>query len=590
MHKLNRSGLANQCPLDFLQRIVRNVEIAPDKVAVKNGEICISYLELFQIAQRFKEKLIASGVQVGEAVGILQERTPEMIASLLAILALGAYFIPLDPKLPEMRLRRFVELGHPRTIMCDSSNLEWAHGLGEPILIDRRSCTVGDPILHLDYHPKNVLGYVLFTSGSTGNPKGVEVFRNSISILLDSMIDRLGLNSEDTVLAHSTIGFDMSIPELFLPLILGGKMLLASSEQSGNPHKLLVLLDGVTFMQATPTTWKILLALGLDQADKLTAVTGGESIDIPLVRKLLDAVKDLWNFYGPTEATVWACAQRLNSRMSYVPLGEPLANTHLLLKNMEESDLFELVISGSLVARGYCGEQSSKTNSFGIDAQGIRYYRTGDLVKEHDDDNLEWISRKDDIMKIRGNRVSLSEITSTLESMREVQNALVFQISQTERKSPILVAYIVFSVGVQKDLSQVDRYMKKELPSYMIPDHYCLLDEIPLLPSGKLDRKVLPGPTHITKSRIVTTKENRETRSSKPDVGTLEQILSIFRKLLGINDFSPDDDFFDYGGSSALAAVVAGMLGQISFSVEIKDIYDYRTARKLAIFLQRRDV
>ncbi|WP_019853848.1 non-ribosomal peptide synthetase [Actinopolyspora mortivallis] len=580
---------------DLLDRIIRNADQFPDRVVIESDGSHISYRQLMQIAERFRVELAASGVRAGDGVGVHQRRTPELIASLLAVLALGAHFIPLDPKQPRARLRRFMTLSRPRLVMCDPNHQDLGRELGEPMLVSHASPEAGAATLRAERPRADALGYVLFTSGSTGAPKGVEVFRRSMSTLFDSMTDRLGLGSDDIVLAHSTVGFDMSIPELFLPLTLGARMVLATSEQSGSPQKLLPLLRDVTFMQATPTIWKILLALGMDRTDGLTAVTGGESIDMAAVRELLEAVETLWNFYGPTEATVWVSCQQLSPNTSYAPLGDPFADTRLSITNDSADDVGELVISGSLVARGYCGEDSTEVGAFGTDDRGVRSYATGDLVRRHGDGSLEWESRKDELTKVRGNRVSLSEISAALEDLPEVRNALVVQRTLAKDDEPALVAYVVSALEVQLDFSEIKRMLGTALPSYMLPDRYCQLDEIPLLPSGKLDRSALPTPAPEEPGDRETGGGGAASGSGNGefDQHLLNTVLYVFRKVLRVDDLSLDGDFFDLGGTSALAAVVAGLLGRtIGRTVEIREVHDFRTARQMTLHLmeERSDV
>ncbi|MFG1689131.1 amino acid adenylation domain-containing protein [Nonomuraea sp. NPDC049269] len=541
------------------------VDRTPDAVALTFEGVSLTYRELDERAGRVARRLRAAGVGPETLVGVAMERSATMLVTLLGVLKAGGAYVPLDPMYPQERQDH---------ILDDS-------GLGvlvtERELAGRYTGYQGELILADDESDRHVPGesperrpapenpcYVLYTSGSTGRPKGVRVQHSSVVNFLTSMSREPGLTGQDTLLAVTTFAFDISVLELFLPLTVGGHVLIASREAAYDPLRLAALLDGATVMQATPATWRLLLSSGWQGKPELKALCGGEALPADLATDLRGRVAELWNLYGPTETTIWSTLTRVTD--GPITIGHPIANTriHLLDATMQlvpTGVVGELYIGGAGLARDYLGRPELTAERFITWRDGRRLYRTGDLARRRADGSIEFLGRADKQVKVRGYRIELGEIESLLLAHPAVREAAVVVRGSDEAKS--IAAYLVHDA--EHDWRE---YLRRKLPDYMIPSAFVTLDALPLTPNGKVDRKALPEPVGQVRAEGTAPRNPAEVK-----------LAELWSAILGVRGIGIDDDFFALGGDSFKAVRAVRDSG---IQATVMDLFKNPTIRAFA--------
>lgn len=568
--------------------ISAQAERLPQASAILCGETSWTYAELERRACHIAVALQQAGAGAGSLIAFCLDRSPEMVASLLAILKTGAAYLPLDPGFTAGRLAMIIEDATPAILLTrramlpslpeHAAALVLLDDLGEPALDDTREPALDDPgdptstldgpgepasatisadpaqaSLALDEPAADSLAYVLYTSGSTGRPKGVEVTHRNVINFLCGMRERPGFSASDVLLAVTTISFDIAVLELLLPLFSGGVVVLASREAVVDPRRLAALIEesGCTVMQATPATWRALVESGWIGSPSLRILCGGEAMPRELADALLSRGLAVWNMYGPTETTVWSTVQQVEPRMAslVVPIGRPIANTRIYILDDDDSlcpigVVGELHIGGAGVARGYRNRPELSAERFIASrfVAGERLYRTGDLARLRADGSLEWLGRRDNQVKIRGYRIEVQEIEAALERHPQVRAAAVRTWPDVIGQ-PALVAYLSIRGETEADLTQLRVFLRDTLPDYMMPARYVVLDSLPLTQNGKLDRNALPEPERLVgRSVSAATGGERE-----------REIALLWETLLGASSIGLHDSFFDLGGDSLKA-------------------------------------
>ncbi len=450
----------------------------PDAVAVEIEGETLTYGELDKKANRLANYLLSNGVGHGSLVGICVERSLDMMIGLLGIMKSGAAYVPVDPAYPAERVNAILEDSGVTTIVTQAHlAFDLRERVSQVICIDIEWDTVAEcgaerPVTET---APDSLAYVIYTSGSTGKPKGVQIEHRAFVNLLCSMKDEPGMGASDILVAVTTLSFDIAGLELFLPLITGARVVIASREvaSDGDALKCLIATSGATMMQATPATWRLLLEAGWQGGDSFKILCGGEALPRDLANELVGRCGSLWNMYGPTETTIWSSVCRIESTSGPVFLGNPIANTqfYVLDANLEQLPIGvagELHIGGDGLARGYFNQPVLTAGKFISDpfagAASARLYKTGDLVRRLEDGNLEFLGRIDDQVKVRGYRIELGEIESALADYPAVENAVV-AAREDNPGNKRLVAYVVPSADgtVQaEELGDQDSYWEKQ--------------------------------------------------------------------------------------------------------------------------------
>ncbi len=542
------------------EMIEAQVDRSPEVTAIAFGEHEISYRELEDRANRAAHHLRSLGIGHESVVGILLERSPEMVVAVLGVLKAGAAYLPLDPGFPEARLAFMLrDAGAAVVLTQESLRPAVAAWDGRLVSVDGdREAIREHPDHRLDSGvAADHLSYVIYTSGSTGQPKGVQIEHGAVANLLSSLRRNPGVVAADRWLAVTTLSFDISVPELLLPLTVGARVVLASREVAGDGRLLLREIErsGATIMQATPASWHMLLAAGWEGTPRLKVLCGGEALSEDLAAQLVRHAESVWNMYGPTEATVWSSLWRVPDDVDRILIGKPIANTTMYVLDEQRGPVppgvaGEIYIGGDGVGRGYQRRPGLSAEHFVSDpfdaGRRRRLYRTGDLGRCDRGGNVEFIRRMDDQAKVRGFRIELGEIESVLAKHPAVQQAVatVQEISAADRR---LVVFFVPAPHLAASVTALRRHARLELPDYMIPQYFVELDSLPVTESGKIDRRALPRAFSIASSAIA---------SVAPRTRTERLVAEIWGEALGVDGIGVHDNFFDLGGHSLLSAQV----------------------------------
>ncbi len=555
----------------------------PDRVAIRFDGKAMTYGELDARSARIASALIHRGVRPGDLVGVCLDRHPDLIATLIGVLRAGAAYVPLDPAYPADRLRFMAEDADLAMIVTEGELLPFEWPKDKRLGIDVDAAEIAAAPVERDAPERarpDSLAYVIFTSGSTGRPKGVCVHHQGAVNFIASMQREPGLGREDRLLAVTTPSFDISVLEIFLTLSVGAEIVLASREQaiSGEELARLIADHGVTLLQATPSTWRLLLETGWLGVPGFKALIGGEALPPDLAVAILSTRAELWNMYGPTETTVWStCARILPSPTGGAPdihVGKPIANTTVWVLDPQGRPCpigvaGEIYIGGVGVTHGYLKRPELTAERFVPDPfakpemEGVlppRLYRTGDRGRWRADGVIEHLGRLDFQVKVRGFRIELGEIESVLLRHPSVARAVV--ITREDQPGDVrLVAYVVSS-GQPIDTAALLAHARETLPHYMVPQHVVELEAIPLLPNGKVDRKSLPAPTPVAAAPVAEPKAAAGPRvTPKHADPRIEYLMKVWSEVLGV-DAGPDDNFFDLGGHSILAIRMANRVAQ----------------------------
>jgi amino acid adenylation domain-containing protein len=575
-------------PLDkcYHQLFEDSVEKYSDKVAINFSDTSKTYNEINQESNQLANYLIQKGVTNGDLIGVYLERSHKIVVALLAIMKAGAAYIPLDPIYPKNRIKLILDDAEPKAIISEKHLFDNLPENNSTIIDIFDKNIENQP----SENPKIISGssslaYLIYTSGSTGKPKGVKIPHNALVNFLFSMIEKPGCNQKDTLLAVTTISFDIAGLELFMPLLTGAKVVISSQEESMNADLLMKLMKKYqpTIIQATPVTYKMLLMANWEGNIDLKILCGGEAFPVDLAQNLLEKSKEVWNMYGPTETTIWSTIKKVESTDSYaayVSIGFPIANTQIyvvdeFMKPVPLGVPGELLIGGEGIASGYFKRPELSKERF-IDSpneNGKKLYRTGDVVKINIDGNLQYLERMDNQVKIRGFRIELGEIENALKSIQKIEDAVV-SVKENTKKDKYLVAYFT---GTEKDLDRnfLAKEIRKKVPDYMVPCYYIQLDSFPLTPNGKIDRKQLPEPN-----------EEKIKEHNKPLNGGEEILYGIWKELLENNNFGIDDDFFAIGGHSLLAVnLMIKIEEKIGVRLPLATLFNNSTIRNLAEYI-----
>ncbi len=561
----------SEAPLTSVLSAVRErAKRVPQDLAVVGVTGSWSWSGLAEAMDAVAYELRARGVGPGDRVGVALPRDRDLVSTLLGIWSVGAAYVPLDPSYPSTRLEWMASDAKLSAVFAREA-FPW---IGELPRIDSIG-TVGSEDRGDDHAPgSDEVAYLIYTSGSTGQPKGVEVRQGAVANFLAAMAKRPGLTAQDRLLAITTISFDISVLELFLPLVVGSKLIIATEDEAADGFQLARLIDhhDVTVLQATPSTWRLLLSAGWAGKDDLTCFCGGEALTRELADQLLGRSGALWNMYGPTETTVWSTVAEITSSSS-IDIGTPIDNTCIYvvdsaLEIVPVGVPGELLIGGDGVACGYLHQPQLTAERF-IESPfrpGDRLYRTGDLARYRRDGSLEHLGRLDTQVKVRGHRVELEEVEARLREHARVRDAVV--TAQGDR----LVAFFVPEPGHAPTTSELRRWLAESLPRFMIPSMFSSIGSVPRTPNGKTDRSQLPAAR--SRTPVVETGGVLE--------GEFEQVIAhVWKSLLDVDRVGPHDNFFELGGHSLLAMEVVAILErQAGIRLDPRELF-FKSLRQL---------
>lgn len=598
IHQLSRqfNDTARTSPehqLTFIELFERQVKARASSMAVITEDEKLSYAELHERSLKIAAKLRGHGANSGTRVAIYQHRTANMLATLLAVQSTGAAYVPLDPGYPAERIQYMLDDSQALLIVTEDSLLDsltstqlttlsvqsLVNPLGNQLLAER-----SDKQTEATRANVHDLAYMIYTSGSTGRPKGVPITHASLTNFLLSMQRAPGMSATDALLAVTTISFDIAGLELYLPLISGARIILASREAAVDGDKLSTLIqdNAVTVMQATPTSWRLLLEAQSPTSSLKKGFCGGEGVPQELAQAMIARDIEVWNLYGPTETTIWSCAKRIEAHpitAAYEDIGRPIDNTQTYIVDrdmnlMPRGAAGELLIGGAGLSPGYWHRPDLTAEKFIPDAFGqdpsAHLYRTGDLACQRADGSIVCLGRIDQQIKIRGFRVEPGEIESIIQQHQGVKQALV-SIWEPKPDDKRLVAYVISSEQ-HAPIEVLKEWLRSQLPAHMIPSEWVFLEAFPLTPNGKLDRQSLPEPGREIGDSFIEPITNTEI--------ILAELMSL---TLQVSRIGATDDFFDLGGHSLLAGrFVAAVSTKLSVQLPLSTIFEKSTVRALS--------
>jgi amino acid adenylation domain-containing protein len=557
------------------------VELHPHKVACVCESDRLTYADLNNRANRIAWRLKSLGVTSNSKVGILMERSVDLIAVLLAVFKAGGAYVPISTSLPAQRVQDIltdagvsVLLTNIETPDIGGSHLDVVNVLDLLASIDRGCGPLSTKQSVQD------LAYIIYTSGSTGRPKGVMVNQRALVNLLWSMRNQPGIAKDDVLLAVTSIGFDISALEIFLPLIVGATVVIASKATLSNPSLIgkAIIENDVTIMQATPANWKLLIDSGWEGLRKLKVLCGGDVLTQDLARQLLQRVGSLWNMYGPTETTIWSSVCRIQNADSIISIGSPIANTELYILDtyLEPTPIGvigELLIGGKGVAKGYINQPELTSQKFiadHINGAGHKLYRTGDLARYLPDLSIEILGRRDEQVKLHGHRIELGEVRAGLLKHHAVSDAIVI-VEPENIHHKVLTAYFV-SKGENLASSDLRNFLRTMFPAYMVPTLYVQLPQIPLTANGKIDRSRLKHLTSFHSNGLYQAPRN----------AIEETLVEIWQAVLHLEQVGINDNFFDLGGASIQSLQVALSAELAGYKLSAESIFEFQTIAELA--------
>ncbi|NRF38223.1 non-ribosomal peptide synthetase [Pedobacter foliorum] len=563
----------------------------PDRTAVSFGVTKLSYSELEEKSNQFANLLIKNGLMPRDKVGVALDRSAEMIIALLAIMKTGAIYLPFDTNHPKERIAYMLDDAGANFLITEQ---KYAKQYSTTISEIYLKSALKDLSQYSTDKPGVVVSgddliYILHTSGSTGKPKGVQIrHRNVVNFLL-GMQQTPGIKTEDVLLAITPISFDMAVL-LYLPLTCGAEVVIADLESSKDGRLIYDIIKNkqITWMIATPSTWKMTIAAGWTQKLQMLAISAGESLSKDLAEKLITRCSSVWNGYGPTETAVMVLMKEITDLNEPITLGKPIINTQIYLLNkngrrVNEDSQGEIYIAGDSVGAGYHNlpDMTSNqfiTNPFSCDPENTMY-RTGDLGKLMPNGDIQYLGRIDQQIKIRGHRIELEEIEQTLILHPNVKSAIVNPFGNSP-ENMMLVAYIIPEQNQEKSNSHLitewESYLKNLLPDYMIPKEYVFTDSYPLTENGKIDRKKLPKPE-------IMNIDNSSESYLAPRNSTEELVANIWANALEIDKISIKSDFFKSGGHSLTAVDIMLLIEkETGKRLPLSSLFENPTVEKFA--------
>lgn len=584
---LNSTGMPYEralCVEDLIERVARN---SPRRVAVEYADAQLDYRAIWELSGKVASAILEQGLGPKPLVGVLLDRSESLVPVLLGIWRAGGAFVPLDPSYPADRLQYMVDHSGIRLVLSQPNlksilkgeslrYLDAAEILASKSLRPLESSVPG--------RSPDDIAYVIYTSGSTGLPKGVKVPQRALNNFLTTMRDQApGISAEDRVLAVTTLSFDIAELELWLPLVSGARVVIVDRATAVDGLALIETIESrkISFIQATPATWRLLLLSEWKGDARITALCGGEALPRELADEIQKRVGSLWNVYGPTETTVWSTIDRVKS--GPITIGKPIGNTQTYVLDPQgawvpRGSVGELWIGGDGVTEGYLGRDDLTSERFvpnGFTGHG-RIYKTGDLVRLRLDGRIEYVGRNDFQVKVRGFRIELGEVQHALSRSPAIRQCVVI-VSEKSPGDAHLVAYCTLKPGMRATAAELKQSMRGAVPDYMIPTYFVELPELPLTNNGKINVKALPAPFAQSQAR--------DEEFDAPQGETETYLARVWTEVIGLNRVGRKDRFLTLGGSSLQAIrVIQRVLKDRSYRIAPKSIF-MKTLEQLALEL-----
>ena len=573
--------------MSLLPLIEDQIRARPDAVAVVHGDCRVTYRQLGEEAARIAGILRGEGIQPGSLVAVYLNRSPKLLAALIGIWQAGAAYLPLDPTHPSERTAFMAEDSAATFVLSETDLLSSVPHTQAKVL----DLSVLLPVSSLSRSSRALpaadsLAYVIYTSGSTGRPKGAMISHGSLTNTILGLQYDLRLHPNDVMLASNSVAFDISGQEFYLPLTSGARVHLVEREVTADgPQLMQVLHDaGITIMMGLSTSYRLLLAAGWQGDPKLQLTIGGETLSLELANLLAARSRVLWNHYGPTETSICATSERIESSTTRITLGRPLQNVSVYVLDEElqpipHGSVGEIYIGGAGVGLGYLNRPELTAKCFLPDPfdqrPGATMYKTGDFGTVLEDGRIDFLGRADEQVKIRGFRIELGEVEAALHDCPGVRAAVArtLEFAPDDKR---LIAFLVCEEALDRD--QLRAAMRLRLPHYMVPSEYIVLESFPLMPNGKVDRRALDALR--LQNGIATV-----TDTAAGDVET--KLRRIWQTLLRTRDVRRGDNFFDLGGHSLLAArMVVQVEKQLAVKIPVSVLAEHPTLEKLASYIR----
>ncbi len=568
------------------------VELTPDAIAVEQDGKKLTYRELSDRANKIAHYLQSLGVKPETLIGICVDRSLEMIAGLLGILKAGGAYVPIDPAYPQERIAEIIADTQLGILLTQNRFQEKLTGYsGQTICLDTdwakiASQSPANPVSDVQL---NNLAYIIYTSGSTGKPKGVMIEHHSMLNFVTTAIDEYGINAQDQVLQFASVCFDTSIEEIFPCLAVGATLVLRTEEMLNSSDDFWRCCQKwqLTVLDLPTAYWHQLVTALNPQNSPIpgslrTVIIGGEEVHLEKVQHWhhctahLSPAPQLFNSYGPTEATVVTTLERLTPTNTTVSIGKPISNAQVYVLDQYQQPVpigvpGELHIGGAGLARGYWQRPELTNEKFIENTEGNRLYKTGDLVKLSRDGSLEYLGRVDNQVKIRGFRIELGEIETVLRQHPQVSQAVVIAHQETTGQKR-LVAYFI-PQAPKPTIDELRQFLKQKLPNYMIPAAFMVLDSIPMTSNQKVDYRALPTPDFS---------RSDEDKFAAPRTLIEEKLVAIWSEVLRIENVGIHDNYFELGGDSILSIQLVSKANQAGIQIAAKQLFRYQTIAELA--------
>jgi len=582
--KVNNTEI--QYPNVTLTDLIRQqAKITPNNLALEFHNSKTTYADLDKKVNQLAQYLKTQGVQSGDFIAVSFPRSPELLYTLLAIVQCGAAYLPLDPEYPKERLEFMLKDSNAKVLITSkivaASLPTWPHTLFIEEAMSVLDQYTTSP-LSTTVTPDDVI-YLLYTSGSTGNPKGVPITHKNLVNFLCSMALEPGIHENDRVLSITTISFDIAGLELYLPLIKGATLILADQETARDGRLLLGLLkkENISFLQATPTTWLMLLDSGWSFPLPIKALCGGEAMPADLAKELLEKCDSLWNMYGPTETTIWSSLKQIKEEDALITIGKPIANTQFYILDKQgqlvaPGKIGEIAIGGDGVAKGYWNRPELTAEKFienrFSNTQDDKIYLTGDLGKILPNNEIECLGRLDQQVKIRGHRIEPGEVEQALIVLEGIKQAVVLA------NENFLIAHIVPDSSIETAKMKIPLWreiLTSKLPSHLMPHDFNVLETMPTTLNGKIDRKVL-----------LQYKTNKIANYTEPRTAEEIIVATIWKEVLNIDTIDVLSNFFEMGGHSLIAVRVMNKVEQKTGKrLPLSALFEHSTIEKFAKLL-----